>query len=144
MSPKNKYSIIDFRIKFSDDNKCLEYIFITRYSRKCACGGTYKRIKSRRQFQCSSCRKQIAPTAGTILHKSSLPLMLWFYGIWVYSLSNGNISAAEMERQLGVTYKCAWRMKKNIAKGLIRTRKKDIGNFNNSLNSLILFDRNNY
>src|SRR6266516_4889993 len=52
--------------------------------------------------------------ANTIFHKSDTPLRLWFYAIFLYTSSEGNISAKELQRRLGVTYKCAWRMTQKI------------------------------
>lgn len=50
------------------------------------------------------------PAAHTILHKSSTPLVLWFYAIYLMSVTRAGISAKQLQRELGVTYKCAWRM----------------------------------
>lgn len=118
MAKENKYSIRDFKRDFPTDEACLGLIFDTLHNRKCSCGGTYKLIKGRKQFYCSKCRFQIAPTAGTIFHKSDTPLTLWFHAIWVFSNAKSGISAKEMERQLGVGYKTAWRFLMLIRKAL--------------------------
>jgi len=118
MRVKNRYNINDFRFDFPSDDKCREFIFDTIFSRKCICGGNYASLKGRKQFQCSKCRTQVAPTSGTVFHKSSTPLTLWFYAIWAFSTSGGNILVTEMEQYLGVTYKCAWRIR-NILKGTL-------------------------
>ncbi len=103
---------------FPDDAACLAFIFDTLHSRACSCGGEYKQVKGRKQFQCGKCRYQIAPAAGTIFHKSDTPLSLWFHAIWVFSNAKSGISAKELERQLGVTYKCAWRILSRIREAL--------------------------
>ena len=118
MAKENKYSIRDLKRDFPTDEVVLEFIFDSRHSRKCSCGGAYKRIKGRKQYQCSKCRYQIAPTAGTIFHKSDTPLTLWFHALFIFSNAKSGISAKEMERQLGVTYKCAWRILSQIRKAL--------------------------
>ena len=115
---KTHYSIRDFKRDFPTDEACLDLIFSTLHSRKCSCGGTYHLRKGRKQYQCSKCRFHIAPTAGTIFHKSDTPLTLWFHAIWVFSNAKSGISAKEMERQLGVTYKTAWRFLNLIRKAL--------------------------
>lgn len=118
-SMKNKkYGIVQLKRDFPNEEACLDLIFDALHSRKCSCGGNYSRLQGRRQFQCSKCRYQIAPTAGTIFHKSDTPLTLWFYAIFIFSTAKSGISAKEMERQLGVTYKCAWRILSNIRKAL--------------------------
>lgn len=118
MARINKYTIKDLRKQFSTDDVCLDFIYDALHSRECSCGGTYKRIKNRKQYQCSKCRFQIAPTAGTIFHKSDTPLTDWFYALFIFSNAKSGISAKELERQLGVTYKCAWRMLKKIREAL--------------------------
>src|SRR3989344_7410883 len=107
---KNKYGIRSLNKQFPNDDAVLDFIFEARHSDKCSCGGTYKRKAGRRQYQCSKCRYQIAPTAGTIFHKSDTPLTLWFHAIMVFSNAKSGISAKTMERDLEVTYKTAWRM----------------------------------
>lgn len=118
MTKENRYGLNSFKKDFPDDEACLDLIFDTLHSRKCSCGGTYSRLAKRRQYQCSKCRFQIAPTANTIFHKSDTPLTLWFHAIHVFSNAKSGISAKEMERQLEVTYKTAWRMLTLIRKAL--------------------------
>lgn len=118
MSKITKYGVKSFQAEFPNDEACLEHIFDSLHSRSCSCGGNYSLIKGRRQYQCSKCRFQIAPTANTIFHKSPTPLTLWFHAIHVFSNAKSGISAKEMERQLEVTYKCAWRILSLIRKAL--------------------------
>lgn len=139
MARKDRYTIKDLEQQFPSDDACLAFIFENLHSYDCSCGGTYsplvrykkdkdgKRIKDEngkdkhfpvRQYQCSKCRYQIAPTAGTIFHKSVTPLQDWFYALFVFSNAKSGISASELSRQIGVTYKCAWRMLKQIRTAL--------------------------
>jgi len=118
MTRENKYGLLDLKKQFPSEDACLDYLFTTLHTPACSCGGTYKRVASRKQYQCSKCRFQIAPTAGTIFHKSDTPLTLWFHAIFVFSNAKSGISAKELERQLGVTYKTAWRMLKLIREAL--------------------------
>jgi hypothetical protein len=71
-----------------------------------------------KKFQCSKCRFKISPTAGTIFHKSSTPLTLWFHAILVFSNAKSGISAKQMQRNLEVTYKCSYRILSHIRKAL--------------------------
>lgn len=121
MAKETKYSIKDLKKAFPDDDACLEFMFDILHSRKCSCGGKYSRIKGRKQYQCSMCRYQISPCAGTIFHKSETPLTSWFHAIWIFSNAKSGISTKEMERHLGVTYKCAWRILMQIRKAVART-----------------------
>jgi len=115
---RERCGINSLRKQFPTDDACLEFLFDAGHTRQCSCGGTYKRIKGRKQFYCSKCLYQIAPTAGTIFHKSDTPLTLWFHAILVFSNAKSGISAKEMERQLEVTYKTAWRILNRIRKAL--------------------------
>ncbi|MBI4086612.1 IS1595 family transposase [Candidatus Kaiserbacteria bacterium] len=127
MARINKYTIKDLKAQFSTEDVCLDFIFDALHSRKCSCGGEYRRVKARKQYQCSKCRFQIAPTAGTIFHKSDTPLTGWFYALFIFSNAKSGISAKELERQIGVTYKCAWRMHKQIRSALGQDKEKLTG-----------------
>lgn len=124
MAQADKYSIIDLKAQFPTDVACLEYLFDTLHTRDCSCGGTYSRLVDRKQYQCSKCRFQIAPMAGTIFEKSSTSLTLWFHAVFVFSNAKSGVSAKEMERQLGVTYKTAWRILKLIREQLKQSTEK--------------------
>jgi transposase len=118
MVKNNKYGLLQFRNDFATEGQCLKVIFDANHSYKCSCGGQYAPLKGRRQYQCSKCRFQIAPTAGTIFHKSDTPLTLWFLAIFYFSTAKSGLSAKQLQRLLGVTYKTAWRMLKLIREAL--------------------------
>lgn len=114
-----KYTIKDFNLKYPDEESCLEQLFNQRYGHfefcpKCGKGFKYYKVKGRKCYECGECGNQISPTAGTIYHKSDTDLRLWFYAIFLFCSSKNGVSAKELERQLGVTYKTAWRMAKQI------------------------------
>lgn len=118
MAQSDKYGLRELQKEFPNDDACLEYLFSTLHSSECSCGGKYSRVKGRKKFQCGKCRFQIAPMAGTIFEKSSTPLTLWFHAILVFSNAKSGISAKQMERELNVTYKCAYRILKLIRESL--------------------------
>lgn len=118
MKREQRYGITSLGKDFPSEDACLEFIFDAQHSRECSCGGTYKRIAGRKQYQCSKCRFQIAPTANTIFHKSDTPLTLWFKAILAFSNAKSSLSAKQLERELEVTYKTAWRMLTLIRKAL--------------------------
>ena len=89
--------------------KCGEFRAFRRYATK----------QQRRSWTCTACGQHIHPTAGTIFHKSSTSLHLWFYAIYLMTSTRCGISAKQMERELGVTYKTAWRMAKLIRQDLM-------------------------
>lgn len=113
-------TITQFNERFPDDNACLAEVFQNRYGSLEACLNcgvvkpSFYKIKNRKCYECKDCGYQLHPLAGTIFHKSSTPLKQWFYAIYLFSKSKNGVSAKELERQLGVTYKTAWRMAKQI------------------------------
>jgi len=121
-----KYTIKDFKRDFPNDDVCLDYIFGQRYGKdsvcpKCGKTGFY-RVSDRKCYACAWCGHQIHPLANTIFHKSSTKLTDWFFAIFVMSQSKNGVSAKEIERHLGVTYKTAWRIQKHI-RGLMKQDK---------------------
>jgi transposase len=112
---------MEFFKEFPDDEACLEWLWRKRFSPdgefaycpRCATARRFKRYNTARQRQvwtCTSCTQQLSPTAGTIFHKSSTSLQLWFYAMWIMTSTRCGVSAKQLERELGVTYKTAWRM----------------------------------
>ena len=112
---------MEFFKEFPDDEACLEWLWRKRFSPdgefaycpRCATARRFKRYNTSRQRQvwtCTSCTQQLSPTAGTIFHKSSTSLQLWFYAMWIMTSTRCGVSAKQLERELGVTYKTAWRM----------------------------------
>jgi transposase len=123
-----KFTLKDFQVMFPDDNACLDYLRREWFpeSIKCAnCGkdAKYYRITTRKVFGCEYCGNQISPTAGTIFHKSPTPLTTWFYVIYLMAQTRGGISAKQIQRETGVTYKTAWRMCKQIRAMLFENHK---------------------
>ncbi len=115
----NKYTIKDFNQQFPTDDACLVFLFKARYPQGVSCPNCqkvtkYYRIKDRTAFCCEFCGNQVFPTAGTIFHKSPTPLRYWFHAMFLIASTRCGISAKQLERELGVTYKTAWRMFKQI------------------------------
>ena len=104
---------------FPDDTACLEYLRGKFYPDGSECSECHKatkfhRIKSRAAYSCQFSGHQVYPTAGTIFHKSSTSLQLWFWAIFLMSSTRCGISAKQLEREIGVSYPTAHRMFKQI------------------------------
>jgi len=65
-------------------------------------------------WQCRACHKQTSLQAGTIFQSTRLPLTLWFLAMYALTQSKNSISALELKRTLGVSYKAAWRLKHKL------------------------------
>lgn len=104
---------------FPDDETCLQHLFEVRFGQgfecpKCERESKWFRIKAERAYSCQWCGHHLHPTVGTPFEKTRTPLQLWFYAIHLFTTTRHGVSAKELQRQLGVTYKTAWRMAKLI------------------------------
>src|SRR3984957_11335526 len=111
---KPKFTIVQFKAEYPDDAACLLAILKRRYGDAEACPncgivGKLTRIEGRRAFACKEgCH--IYPCARTVFEHSSTPLTLWFHAMYLMTSTRNGVAAKELQRQLGVTYKCAWRI----------------------------------
>jgi transposase len=119
--PKHlRYTINDFNRQFPDDDACLEFLKEQRYPKgvahceKCDKTRKHHRVTGRPAYACDYCGSMISPMAETIFEKSSTSLRLWFYAMYLMSSTRCGISAKQIQRETGVTYKTAWRMFKQI------------------------------
>jgi transposase-like protein len=115
MKEKASLTIREFFAKFPSDESCVEHLFETRFGQghtcaKCERKANWYRIKAERAYSCQWCGNHLHPTVGTPFEDSRTPLQLWFYAIYLFTTSRHGVPAKELERQLGVTYKTAWRM----------------------------------
>ena len=112
----HKYTFAQFKKQFPDDDACLLAIFRRRYGGKPTCPGCgvyeskFSRIAGRRAFACQWCGHHVYPCAGTEFEHSSTSLSLWFHAIYLMTSMRNGVSGKELQRTLGVTYKCAWRI----------------------------------
>jgi transposase len=112
---KASLTIREFLAQFSTDEACLEHLFNVRFGQghvcpKCNEKSNWYRFKAERAYACQWCGHHLHPTVGTPFEDSRTPLQLWFYAIYLFTTSRHGVPAKELERQLGVTYKTAWRM----------------------------------
>lgn len=120
-SSESTHSLMEFMRRFPDDEACLNWLWRTRcsedgehaYCAKCAQDQPFKRYNTtqrRQSWTCTACGHHVHPTAGTIFEGSATSLHLWFYAMYLMASTRCGISAKQLERELGVTYKCAWRI----------------------------------
>ena len=105
-----KFTISDLRKCFPTDDACLEFVFNSRFPSYTG----YYRVRGRKCWSHQSTGHQIFPLTGTIFEKSSTSLTVWFEAIYLFSISKNGISAKELQRHFGVTYKCAYRLGQQI------------------------------
>jgi hypothetical protein len=81
---------------------------------KCGVPRKHYRVSGRKANACNHCGRHIYPLAGTIFSKSTTPLRTWFYILYLLLSTRGLISARQIQRETGVTYKTAWRSRGQI------------------------------
>jgi transposase len=119
--PKHlRYTIQTFNAQFPDNDACLDWLKAERWPEgvipcaKCKVDRKHHRVTGRPAYACDYCGSMISPMAGTIFEKSSTALRTWFYAMYLMSATRCGISAKQIQRETGVTYKTAWRMFKQI------------------------------
>jgi transposase-like protein len=117
----DKYTIRHFNQDFPDDAACLDFVVGLIYPdgvncRTCGEVRPHHRLTNRKAYSCDYCGTHVYPLAGTIFEKSSTSLKSWFYAMYLISSTRCGISAKQLERELGTTYKTAWRMFNQIRK----------------------------
>lgn len=117
-----KYTFKQFQAEYSNDDACLEAIMQRRYGDEPVCPGCglvgtkFHRITGRRAYACQWCGHHVYPCVGTPFEHSSTPLTLWFQAMYLFTATRNGVSAKELQRHLGVTYKCAWRIGHELRK----------------------------
>ena len=119
--PKN---LADFYRRFPDDAACFRYLVETRWPdgfRCPACGSDDARLmEARRTWQCRACRRQTSATAGTVLHRSKLPLTAWFTAAYLMTSLKPGISALQLQGQLGLTrFETAWFLLHKLRRAMV-------------------------
>ena len=103
-----------FQVKFPTDTACLKHLFDIRYGTEPACPkcgqiDTFHRLAKEPAYTCN-CGHHIHPMAGTPFMNTRTALTTWFHVMFLFCASRNGVSAKEVQRQTGVTYKTAWRM----------------------------------
>ena len=120
-SSDSRYSFMEFQREFPDDAACLEHLWRLRHSPdgthadcpKCEQERVFKKYataQGRQSWTCTGCGHHLHPTSGTIFAGSSTSLQLWFYAMYLMASTRCGLSAKQLEREIGVSYKTAWRM----------------------------------
>lgn len=108
-------TIREFQERFPTEESCLEHLFRVRWGDRHQCSkcerlARYYRVKARRSYECEHCGNQVYPTAGTPFENTRTSLRDWFFVMFLFCASRNGVAAKEVQRQIGVTYKTAWRM----------------------------------
>jgi transposase len=110
-----------FQDRFPTEESCLSHLMAIRFGERHACekcgkDAKFYRVKARRSYACEWCGYQVYPTAGTPFARTRTSLRDWFFVMFLFTSTRNGVAAKEVERQIGVTYKTAWRMCHEIRK----------------------------
>jgi transposase-like protein len=115
------FSVREFFDRFPTEEACLEHLMELRHGLrhpcdKCLHVSTFHRLADRPAYTCAHCGHNVHPCAGTIFQDTRTPLRMWFYAIYLFVTTRHGVSGKELQRQLGVTYKTAYRIGIQIRK----------------------------
>jgi transposase-like protein len=112
MPKTHEMNLVKLVEQFGSDEKCRQYLEALRWPSGVVCprceSKKVSRSYKREQFVCDTCSYNFSVTAGTIFHDTKLPLTKWFMAVYLMQESKKGISANQMKRTLGVSYKTAW------------------------------------
>ena len=117
-------SLTQFQEAFPDDASCAAFLFERRWPGGFACpmcgNGDAASLKSRAHtYECLRCGRQTSITAGTVMHRTKLPLTVWFWVAHLMSTHSNGMSAQQLADQLGLTYKTAWLLTQKLRRSMV-------------------------
>jgi len=123
--PDYPKTIMEFAAKFHSDEICYQYLIENRWPDGFVCpqcnnkGGWW--LEKYNRFECSICHRQTSPLSGTLMHRSHLPIRLWFWAAYLVSTHTPGISAVQLQRQLGISkVDTAWFVLHRLREGMVR------------------------
>jgi predicted RNA-binding Zn-ribbon protein involved in translation (DUF1610 family) len=124
-------SLSEFQTSFPDETSCAAFLLERRWPQGfvCpACGGTRAALLKSRAYtyECLDCGRQTSMTAGTVMHRSKLPLTVWFWAAHLMATHSNGMSAVQLEAQLGITYKTAWLLAQKLRRSMIDPQREPL------------------
>lgn len=122
MSQQKGMSFREFQEQFQTEEACEKYLFEKRWPQsfvcpKCGGIGCYQ-LKGRREYVCQHCHRQSSVTTGTVLHRTHLPLTVWFWAMYFMVRDKRGISAVQLSRELEISYSSAWYLLQRLRKAM--------------------------
>ena len=118
-------SLPEFMDRYGTEEQCEQALVAARWPGGfvCpACGVMQSRTTFRREgrlyWQCAGCQYQCSVTSGTVFEATKLPLTRWFLAMQLLTQAKNNVSALELTRQLGVSYRTAWLIKHKLLQAM--------------------------
>jgi predicted RNA-binding Zn-ribbon protein involved in translation (DUF1610 family) len=118
-------SLVEFQRRFPTDEACGEYLALVRWPsgfvcRDCGHARGWRLERRLVTYECAACGKQTSVTAGTVMHRSHLPLTTWFWAAYLMATHSNGISALQLKAQLGIgSYKTAWLLARKLRRAMV-------------------------
>ena len=127
-------TLLEFQRAFPDEAACAKHLERLRWPQGFVCAGCGAvgdpyRVRSRPTvLQCRSCNAQARLTAGTIMHRTRTPLLVWFWGAYLATTHTPGLSATQFQRQLGIKrYDTAFQLLHKLRAAMVRPGREKIG-----------------
>lgn len=117
-------TVLQFQRRFGTDDACLEYLIDSRWPdgfvcRRCRHAEAYWKAP-RKLFECKACHYQVSVTAGTVMHRSKMPLPVWFWAAYLVTTHTPGMSALQFARQMGLRYETAFQMLHRLRAAMVK------------------------
>lgn len=122
MARAEQMTFLEFQTKFGTEEECRAYLYKQRFPNgficpSCGCNHAYE-IRTRKLFQCKDCRKQVSVTSGTVMHRTHLPLTVWFWAIYLCVNDKRGVSALQLCKMLQISYESSWYLLARIRRAM--------------------------
>lgn len=144
--PKYPKDMREFRQRFTSRQACLEYLVQSRWPDGFVCPkctGKLAWLNSKRYvFECRTCGRQTSPMAGTLMHRSHVPVQEWFWAAYLVTTHTPGISAVQLARQLGLSSATtAWHMLHRLRQGMVNKNRSQLSGLIEADESIIVADQ---
>jgi predicted RNA-binding Zn-ribbon protein involved in translation (DUF1610 family) len=131
MPRKKQSSLLDFQTRFADEASCALFLFEQRWPSGFVCPdcgkGAAALLRSRAwTYECLSCGRQTSVTAGTVMHRSKLPLRVWFLAAHLMATHSNGMSALQLKGQLGISYRATWLLTQKLRRSMIDPQREPL------------------
>ncbi len=123
-------SLKEFQSRFRDDERCRAYLTACRWPegfrcRHCGAASAFE-LPRRGLWQCKACDRQTSVTAGTVLHRTRVPLTVWFWAAYLVTTHTPGLSAVQLQRQLGLSYETAWALLHKLRRAMVNPEREPL------------------
>jgi len=118
-------TLLEFERRFGTDEACRDYLTRLRWPEgfrcpRCAASRVWPRSKGG-LMECGVCAYKVSATAGTIFHRTRIPLTIWFRAMWLVTGQKTGVSALGLQRQLGLSrYETVWTILHKLRRAMVR------------------------